>query len=624
MLNQGNLERLRFGPFELDPVSGELFRNDLPLSLQPQPFRVLHLLASRSGELVTREELRQALWADGTTVDFDQGLNYCIRQIRAVLGESAGEPRYIETLPKRGYRFTAQRNETQKIEKPKNSISAPPTPLFALATVAAIVLAALGFFLLKPGSTNAPQVILVRPFVGIGLTPDQAWVPDALAQQLIGELARNKKIRVLPWSTSLALKSRPSSAKQIYSEFGAQAILEGSIRRESDRWSVVAQLVDTRADRVLWSHSDHRPGIDIGGLEKSLLLSIAEPLKIQLANLASSGESRRQLDIDTYNLYLQATAMKDQLKPKGAEESAKAFEEVIRRAPSYAPAHAGLANTLITFPFLRATPPLQTLSKASEIARLAISLDPSLPEAHAALAHASFNLWSWNQAESSFKTALSLDPDSATTLQLHALYLITQRRFAEALQSAQAGLKLAPTNGLMAHTVALVHFHAGNYDESIQASQLTLNIDPLRASPHNIKSRALTMKGAFDQALVSNSAFAKVGGGGAIANLWLAYIQARSGKREEAKKILASWQESTKGKGVPPLPFALALLECGDTDRGFDALQKSIEAHLTSAVWMKATPELDKWRNDPRMLSILDYFDKASSNNTAVLTSPRD
>jgi DNA-binding winged helix-turn-helix (wHTH) protein/Flp pilus assembly protein TadD len=461
-------DRFQFGPFELDSSTGELFRDGQSLTLQPQPARILHLLVSRVGELVTREELRQNVWPDGTHVDFDQGLNYCIRQIRSALGESAGAPSYIETLPKRGYRFI----ESAKTASTNPQQPAPKSRLRFLIPAAALAAALAVFF--------------------------------------------------------------------IYN---------------------------------------------------------------------SAKSSTQQLDLETKNLFLKASAMKDQLSPNGAAQSAKAFEEVIRRAPNYAPAHAGLANPWATFPFLSKSPPTEALNKAASIARHAISLDPNLAEAHAALAHSYFNLWKWREAEKEFQTALRIAPDSATTLQLYAVYLATQARFDEAIQRAESAASLAPTSGLIAHTVTLIHFHAGHFDQAIEAGSRTLDLDRGFSQVRNIMSRAYAMKGKIPEALAANAEWAKFGAG-STGLLWKADIQAVGGNEHEAAKILRQWDEA-RDKSTPiPLAYAIALLHCNELDRGFEALNQSIQTHATATVWLKATPELRKWQQDPRLLSAIARIDQ--------------
>ncbi len=196
------MKRIRFGDREFDSATGELLGAGDPVKLQPQPARVLELLLAKAGEVVTREEIRAALWPDGTTVEFDQGLNYCIRQIRAALGESASEPMFIETLPKKGYRFVAPVEAAIPARHESRVASNAPFRRRVAAVAAAVVVLGAGGWIVKgrllPGATGAPKSIIVRPFTTLGEDPKQTWLADALSQRLIGELAKNKEIHVLP------------------------------------------------------------------------------------------------------------------------------------------------------------------------------------------------------------------------------------------------------------------------------------------------------------------------------------------------------------------------------------------------------------------------------------------
>jgi tetratricopeptide (TPR) repeat protein len=282
-----------------------------------------------------------------------------------------------------------------------------------------------------------------------------------------------------------------------------------------------------------------------------------------------------------------------------------------------------LANVWATFPFLRQTPPKETLNKAAEIARRAISLDPSLAEAHSALAHAYFNLWMWREAVAEFQTALSLDPDSATTLQLFAVCLASQGRFDEAIHRSEDAATLAPTSGLMAYTIATVHFHAGHFDKAIEAGRRTLDIDRGFAGVHNIMSRAYAMKGMFREAFASHANWTKFGAE-RTGPYWAAHLQAVSGNKAEAIKMLRQLEKGIQNNAPQPLAYAIALFDCGEIDRGFDVLHKSLQGHVTAAIWLKATPELRKWQNDPRYLSAVALLDQQTLTASALSTSPRD
>src|SRR5579862_5945894 len=260
MVQSSSAGRLAFGSFEIDLRTGELRKHGTLMKLQPQPFRVLVLLASHSGELVTRDMLRDELWGDSTNVDFDAGLNFCIRQVRSVLSDDPVQPRYIETLAKRGYRFLAPvtglqppapaSSETQSPAHTAVPVARPEssTPSLLRAGWIAFCLAGAAMLLAGIGSrtlsTDSSNRILVRPFVTVGLSEDEAWFGDALAQQLAEALVQAKRVRVAPWSQSLALKNQPATTREIARRFRVNKILEGSVTRAGVRLMVSTQMVD--------------------------------------------------------------------------------------------------------------------------------------------------------------------------------------------------------------------------------------------------------------------------------------------------------------------------------------------------------------------------------------------
>jgi len=598
MLNPANVERFKFGPFEIYPATGELLRAGAKIKLQPQPFRLLLLLVSRSGELVTREEIRETLWSDGTTVEFDQSLNYGIRQIRTVLGEGAQEPRFIETLPKRGYRFIATVTPVLRAESPPHAQRR--RGMWWVATMAAALTLVLIYL---AGATRetaaAPSAILVRPFVDLGLPKDDAWFGDALTQQLIGALAEMRTVHVVPWSSSLALKGGSANLHELGKRFHVNAILEGSVSRSGERLRVVTQLVDIATEQTLWSHQDERDARDLAHMQDDVMNAIADTLKLRLSQAAIPAARRRPQDLETYNLYLKAVALGDQFSGNGGAESVKDFEEVIQKAPGFAPAYAGLANELAILPFLQPVPVKETLARAKDAAQRAIALDPSLASAHASLAHCLYNSWDWKASEKEFQIALSMDADSATAHQLHGLLLGSLGKGEEAIREERRAADLAPTSSLTAFSFATILFHAGNFDEAIEQSRRTLQLDPGFLEVYSILARAYTLKGMTTEALRTLHEWERYQSE-PTQPLWNAYQLASSGQRAAAVNMINGWLGSNPRASRPPLALAAALLAAGEKDRALYAVRQSVDQHVPSMVWLKATPELAALRSDPR------------------------
>ena len=612
MLNSRDSEQFDFGPFEVRPSSGELLKSGLHLKLSPQPFRLLVMLVSRPGELITREEIQDALWSDGTTVEFDQSLNFCIRQIRAALGEDAREPKYIETLPKRGYRFIASVTGTAVRLDAKPEPAAAPVPASrrpAVWVTLAIIAAMAALYVARRDGEKQPSTsaILVRPFVNFNLAAEDGWFSDALTQQVIGALAATKTIHVVPWSSTLALKGQSASVRELANRFHIDAILEGSVGRSGERLRVITQLVDVGTERILWSHQDERDARDLARAQDDVMNTIASTLRLHLTETAIPEARRRPQEMETYNLYLKAVVLGDQFSESSGTENVKDFEEVIRRAPGYAPAYAGLANELAIMPFFHASEAKQILSRSRNAAEQAIALDPSLALAHAARGHSLFNSWDWMGSEKEYQTALSLDPSLAITHHLYGLLLGSQGRSDEAIREARRAVELAPTSALISYTLATVYLHAGNLDEAIAQSRRTLELDRGFDKANKVLLRAYTLKGMPTEALQALSDWERQLQD-PMQPLLRAHHLARSGHRQQALAITNQWIASSPRALRPPMDLVAAVLATGQKDRALELLRQAVKLHEPSMLWIKSTPELAAVRSDPRFAAAVSFM----------------
>jgi TolB-like protein/DNA-binding winged helix-turn-helix (wHTH) protein/Tfp pilus assembly protein PilF len=594
--------------------------------LKPQPSRVLLLLVANAGVLVTRDELRSALWSDGTNVEFDQGLNYCISQIRAALGDSREQPTWIETIPKRGYRFVGEvRAIPEAVEAVESSpadqagilaldgqpdpavsagqgtapvSSARPVASQAFWGISAIVLLIAGGVYLasavRPRSP-APQSILVKPFVPTGLTEEEAWYGDSLSQQVISLLAQGSKVKVLPFSTSVALKGKPDSVREIGKRYRVDAVMEGYVRRTGNRLHVSAQLVDTATERIIWSHENEREAADLTSIEASILSSIARALQLRVGGAETPASRKPPSDRETYHLYLRANVLSDQYGPD--EKSAEIYREVIRRAPEFAPAHARLASLLARGAQGGLSGP--ALSAAKQAADRALQLDPNSAEAHTALAHVYLKAWKWQEAEAEFRTAVMLDPELPEARQLYGQFLATQGRFAEAMEQSDHAVQLAPTSALLWFYWSMVRLHAGRLDEAIEGAQRAVELDRGCVVADRVVARAYALQGMTAKALESVRDPARQ-----VPNdnpeLWQAMYLAQLGKQREALEMIRRWEATRKVEARPPVGFALALLAVGEAERGFEVLEDSVRKHVAGMLWLKVMPELAPYRNHER------------------------
>ncbi|HEY7516241.1 MAG TPA: winged helix-turn-helix domain-containing protein, partial [Vicinamibacteria bacterium] len=398
---EGAARALRFGAFELDLQSGELRRSGVLVHLQQQPAKVLVLLARRSGELVTREEIQREVWG-GTFVDFEQGLNFCVKQIRAALGDQADTPRYLETLPRRGYRFLApvERivDSREPSESPVGEGPLPGGPAQSARTWAAwgtgLLLLLLGALVLfRPAPPPARAMLAVLPFENLSPDPAHDFFSDGLTEELITQLARlqPERLGVIARTSANVYKKAPKPVEEVGRELGVDYVIEGSVRREGDRLKVTAQLIRVKDQTHVWAESYERRLADSLSIQDDLARRVVQALQSRLLDAPPSAPARNGPDPSAYDAYLKGRYQLASRRPLGTGSAAllegvAAFEEAVRLDSGYAAAWAGLASALVSLVDEGARSPAEGFAPARAAAEKALDLDGDLAEAHVTLA----------------------------------------------------------------------------------------------------------------------------------------------------------------------------------------------------------------------------------------------
>lgn len=625
-MSTGEVSQFRFGPFEICPATGELRKGDIKLKLQPQPFRLLLLLVSRPGELVSREELQEAVWSDGTTVEFDHSLNFCIRQIRAALAEDAHEPRYIETLPKRGYRFMAPVTRTvveldPKLEPlaapaltspdaqmplaprdPGNVSSRFPGARARVVAAFAILIVLVSAVSWRYYSGSRSTAILVRPFVNQNVSPENAWFVDAITTRLEGALAKVPRVKVARWFGA-APNASPTIA-ELSRSFHVDRVLEGSVNLTGGNLDVTMQLVDAGTERILWSHQYSRAAANLGQVQENVLDSLAKTLTRSVTEGDVPRTRRRPKDDETYNLFLDAERMASDAIDTSAEAAEK-YKGVIQRAPDFAPAYAGLANALVTVPFRNQVPIMPKLIEAETTARKAIELDDTLAEAHTALAHSYWQEWRWKESEEEFQRALALDGNLAIAHRLYGMSLVSQGRGDEGIRETLRAVQLHPMSPLTNFSLARVYLAAGHFDEAITQARRTQELSRHHPEAYQVLVRAYTLKGLIPEANAALKEWEQHIPEAPMQTILRANLLARSGDVPKARALIREWlKHKAPGRRIPG-GMAFALAATGDTSDAFDVINEDITRHVLGITWLKSTPELVPVRSDARFIAAL-------------------
>jgi TolB-like protein/DNA-binding winged helix-turn-helix (wHTH) protein len=631
--NGGEGQQLRFGPFTLKLKSEELFRDGTPVKLSPQPFKVLAFLTTNAGQLVTREELQQAIWREGTFVDFDKGLNFCIKQIREALGDNAQTPQYIETLPRRGYRFIApvetitatiptDATGTESLKsaglkaEPLLTVAKPfrllqwRTAVVALAVLLPLSLFALRHRLFPPASQPAGKVMLaVLPFENLNADAAQDYFSDGLTEEMITQLGRLRpqQLGVIARTTALTYKQTKKDIRQIGQELGVGYVLEGSVRRADGRLRITAQLIQVSDQTHMWAETFERDERDLLQIQSEVASRVARSLALELLAVSPANPlAGKTSQPEAYDAYLKGRYLiiKDTLAD--FERSIPFFEQAIAKDPNFAPAYVGLVESHLLMATWQNTPAGEVLPKVKPAALKAVELDPSLAEAHAALATVNFFLeWNWPEAGANFKRAIELNPSNPHTRIYYANYLSTQGQTDAGVQQVKQALQLDPVSLLTNGLAAFFYLRVNHFDDAITQGKIMLEIEPNSPSGYYCLISAYTYKGMYPEAVEAiRQQMRKSGTQEEVIKTHTtgdAREVIENGRREDlrwSKEALA------KGRKISALRFATLHAELGDKDQAFVWLEKSFATREPMFVFFKIHPHYDSLHSDPRFADL--------------------
>jgi len=607
----------RFGDFEFDPTSGELRKDGLKVRLQEQPFQILTLLLKRPGEVVTREEVRQALWPGDTFVDFDVGLNSAVKRLRDALSDSADSPRFVETLPRRGYRFiapleTPPRSPPVTPEETPRPALPPRSRLRSWGGAAAAVAVVAGLIVtgtwprLRGQLASAPiRSLAVLPFENLTGDAEQDYFADGMTDAVITDLAQLRALRVISRTSVTQYKLAKKALPRIAEELGVDAVVEGTVSRSGDRVRITAQLIQAATDRHLWAQSYERELRDVLSLQREVAAAIAQAIQVKLQPEEKRRMTQAQASIDpeAYEAYLKGRFY---WSKRSAETSRKAvgyFEQAIERDPAYAPAYSGLSDTYRAFDVQGLAPPRECMPKAEAAARKALALDDTLAEAHASLAGVLYRYdWDWEGAEREFRLSLELEPNYAEGHRAYAVYLMTVRRHEEALAEAQRARELSPLSLPINTELGLALVRLGRYDEAIEQLQKTLEIDPKPFRVYQTLAFAYEGKGDWPRAIEALEK--RPGGGQGRGNAWLGYAYAITGRQHEALEILAQIEKASQERYVSPQVFAIVHLGLGNKEQAMAWLEKAYDERAFEVLGFSG-PLFDRLSGDPQFEDLL-------------------
>jgi TolB-like protein/DNA-binding winged helix-turn-helix (wHTH) protein/Flp pilus assembly protein TadD len=623
--------RFKFGVFEADLRTGELTKLGKRVRLQEQPFQLLTMLLEKPGELVIREELRERLWPK-TIVDFDHGLNKAISKVRDALGDSAENPRFIETVASRGYRFLAdvavvQGGQSQTAasdvatgrEAPglaqlpnastsaRRSIHAFGWKLSGAVTVLAlaVLLSWLLYSWRHPLSTIHSLAVL--PLENLSNDASQDYFADGMTDELINHLGQISAIRVISRTSAMTYKNARKPLAEIARELNVDAVVEGSVLHSGERVRIATQLIQVPADRQIWAESYEGDFRDTLALQNRVARSIAEQIRATLNGQEQvSLEKSKAVNPEAYEAYLKGRYFLNKRTGDGLRTAAEYFNRAIQIDSRYAEAYSGLADAYALSGDWKygVLPPQEAFPKAKAAATKALALDDSLGEAHASLAYAlDLYGWDWAAAETEYKRAIKLNVGYATAHQWYSWHLLMMGRNGEAIAELREAESLDPLSLIISADVADALSVAHRFDEAEQQSRKTLQLDPNFAVGHYELGQALEQKQLCDQAIAEFQRAIEISGhsGAFDSNLGNAY--AVSGQREEAIKIVKDLESRHDQNPSLDADIALIYVGLGDQDQAMSWLDKGYEARFKASILLR--PAFDPLRSDARFKELL-------------------
>ena len=637
---------VRFGTYEVSLQSGELRKAGVRIRVQQQPLKLLEALLERPGEVVTREELRSRVWPNESFGDFDQAVNIAIAKLRSALGDSAENPRYIETLPKRGYRFIAEVSfvdpdgRTRRPESASadstggepghqlhgNGLAVPPATepapqlqnpglavapqarlrstrrvIIALALVLSLAILSVLLFRSR-GHAPAIRSLAVLPLDNLSGDASQNYFADGMTDQLITDLAQISALRVISRTSVMVYKGARKPLPQIARELNVDAVVEGTVLRAGDQVRITAQLIDASTDKHLWSQSYEGDLRNTLELQDRVARAIADQIRVNLTPREQAAlKNVRAVNPEAYESYLKGRYFWNKRTADGLRVALAYFNQAIEEDPNYAQAYSGLADTyalLGDWQYAVMTPK-EAYPKAKAAALKALELDSSLGEAHNSLAFVLDGYdWDLDAGGKEFRRAIELNPGYATAHHWYAWHLALLGRYDEAIAEMKKAESLDPLSLIINADLAELLLLAHSSDESMRQSRKTIEMDPNFAMAHNQLGQAYLQQHMYKEAVIELQRAVQLAGESptCIANLARAY--ALSGQKNEAVKLLSKLKTSSTPGYSHASEIAVIYVSLGDTDQAMNWLEQGYAERFNPGVLIR--PGFDPLRADPR------------------------
>jgi TolB-like protein/DNA-binding winged helix-turn-helix (wHTH) protein/Tfp pilus assembly protein PilF len=598
------------------------------LKLEKIPMELLILLVERRDQLVGREEIIDRLWGKDVFLDTEQGINTAIRKIRGTLGDDPNEPRFLQTIVGKGYRFVgpitvvgtppttvapaaaapvpAGVDETQP-SRPQTGLRWKLVAFSAVFLLAGATVVAFRYFDWIRWVPRRPvHSIAVLPLKNLSGNPADEYFADGMTDELITNLAKISALRVTSYTSVSKYKTTSKPLPQVAQELQVDGIVEGSVLRSGDQVRITAQLIYAPRDQHLWAEEYQRYVRDVLYLQREVARDIAEQVRVNLTpnernRLAIAGA----VDPAAYESYLRGRSFWNQRSEASLLKAIDQFNKAIEVDAGYAPAYSGLADCYTTLGYLSYLDPLDAFPRARDAATKALELDSSLAEAHTSLAYYNlYHAWNWTEAENEFKKAIELNPNYATAHDWYSYYLMAMGRFDDAWKEVNRAHELDPLSVTISTDIGFNFYYRHDYDEAINQLRATLSVSPKFPLAHLWLGRAYQQKKMYSEAIDEFNKTDAALPGWVVTIAGMGHVYGEWGHQTEAKEVLIRLNQMAREKYVTPYGVALVYAGLGDKDQAFVWLDKAVAGRSHWLVWLNRDPRWDRIRSDPRFTDL--------------------
>lgn len=619
----------RFGVFQLDPAAQELYKHGIRVKLQEQPFRVLLLLIESPGAVVSREELRKKLWEQDTYVDFDHSLNITLNKLRAALGDSASQPRFIETVPRLGYRFLAPVQLQSRLPEATSTPASLPSPepavasalkntgsksrLPGLAALAAVLLIAAGlsFWFARGSKPARPEraLLAVMPFDNQTSQLGDEYFVAGLQDEMIGQLGRLNPahLGVIARTSVSRYAGTRMPVRQIAQELHVNFVLTGNVFKAGDHFRIAAELIDAQDETRLWGQT-YEPGMgSMATLQEDVARQVSRALAIEL--LPEAMQQLHQSSTtsgDAYRAYLQGRFLWYQETRSSLQQALGSFQHAVDMDPNYAPAYVGMADAYNVLGGYGFVPPADAFPRGKAAAQKALQLAPELSDAYASLAFSAFYYdWDWKNADALFRKAIELNANNQVAHTFYTAFLHATGRLDEAEAQNRIANELDPMSAWVYDDKGWLMLSRRRPQDAIVAFRKGVSMDRSYPAAHLSLAVALSRVGKFQEALDEVRQAEALHGDPTRVLEVLGSVQALSGDRAGAQATLEKLKSGNIAGRVSPYSVALIYNALGRTRDSLDWLEKGVRERDTWCLWIKVLVEWQNLRNEPRFQKLL-------------------